>query len=298
MRILGLGDCITDIYQNQHTMYPGGNVYNVAVHSKKLGADSSFFGVVGNDSYGDFLLETLDCLKIDRSHCQQKRGETGFTFVRMVDGDRTFYNGNRWGVTRTQPIRLTEKDMDYVNQFDLIHSGCFSFIEPELYKLKRVRGIVSFDISTLFSKEYLEKICPFVDMVTLSAGALSKKELENLILSIHTMGSSVVLATQGAKGATLYSEGKWVSMGAKNISPIDTTGAGDACFAALAMHLIQAGWTKTSIPQKSDVLRQALHKASTYATQNCLSYGSSGKGSPYQPLEIHTKTTQRAKEGN
>lgn len=49
MKLIAVGDNVVDYYQDQETFYPGGNALNVAVLAKRLGHESSYIGIVGND---------------------------------------------------------------------------------------------------------------------------------------------------------------------------------------------------------------------------------------------------------
>lgn len=59
MKLIAVGDNVVDYYQDQETFYPGGNALNVAVLAKRLGHESSYIGIVGNDEAAAHLLNVL-----------------------------------------------------------------------------------------------------------------------------------------------------------------------------------------------------------------------------------------------
>jgi len=50
VKILGLGDNIIDRFVDRGIDYPGGNAVNVAVYARRLGAESGYLGVFGDDA--------------------------------------------------------------------------------------------------------------------------------------------------------------------------------------------------------------------------------------------------------
>ena len=62
-QIMALGEVLIDLTQTgtdergipQFAAFPGGAPANVAVAASRLGAQTVFLGVVGNDSYGRYL---------------------------------------------------------------------------------------------------------------------------------------------------------------------------------------------------------------------------------------------------
>ena len=50
MKLIAVGDNVTDCYVDDNVYYPGGNAVNVVVNSKRDGAEkASYIGIFGND---------------------------------------------------------------------------------------------------------------------------------------------------------------------------------------------------------------------------------------------------------
>ena len=49
MKFLGYGDNVVDRYVNKNKYFPGGNAINFAVYAAKLGAESAYLGMFGDD---------------------------------------------------------------------------------------------------------------------------------------------------------------------------------------------------------------------------------------------------------
>ena len=57
--VLSIGEILVDIFMegDKKTVFPGGAPFNVAANIAHFNGDVSFYGVVGNDEYGHFLLD-------------------------------------------------------------------------------------------------------------------------------------------------------------------------------------------------------------------------------------------------
>src|SRR5512134_3046745 len=65
---------------------PGGKGANQAVAAARHGANVSMLGRVGNDGFGDFLLDNLKENQVDFSHVRRDRASTG-TAIIVVDAN-------------------------------------------------------------------------------------------------------------------------------------------------------------------------------------------------------------------
>ena len=73
MNIWTLGDAVVDLLPLSNMQYQacaGGAPVNVAVGAAKLGCQSGFIGRVGEDSFGNFLKESLDEYGVNTHHMQ------------------------------------------------------------------------------------------------------------------------------------------------------------------------------------------------------------------------------------
>ena len=67
--------------------------------------------------------------------------------VTLKDGDRVFVDWNDGGIRGKTPYILDRFDLDYIKQFDVVHSGNYCFTESELGKIKATGVKVAFDFS-------------------------------------------------------------------------------------------------------------------------------------------------------
>lgn len=283
MRILGLGDNVVDRYLNHKVMFPGGNAVNVAAHSAKLGAEAAYLGRIADDLEGKMLVNALQDLHVDLSHCEiVAGGTTKRCDVNVYEGERSFVGVDLGEAWPGAPL-ISEDDIAYMNTFDLIHSSCNAKMPEQMVKLKDCPGLVSFDFGEKEKyrvDEYLDKICPYTDLALCSCDSMSLEKRKALAVKLYQKGMNVVLLTSGSVGPLVYNGSGFVQGAVEYVKPVDTMGAGDSFLAAFMVSLLKQGWKKNSTPTES-MLQEALKQGALYAAQNCLIEGGFGYKNTY-----------------
>lgn len=279
IRVIGVGDNVVDKYLDCRMMYPGGNSLNFAVYARKLGYESAYLGVFGDDAAAALIQKALDDFGVDHSRCRLEKGENGFSCVNIIDGERKFVVGNNGGVSREHPLVLTKEDLSYLQPFDLMHTSCYSFIEPELTKLHQLPGILSFDFSHMLDENYLKTVCPYVDFALLSCGGMKEKEIREKMHTVHRLGCRYVLASMGEEGTMFFDGQQFYFQPSQKTAVVDTLGAGDSLFTAFAARFV------THLKADGEVspaqIQAALQKAVEFATETCQLNGAFGCGKAY-----------------
>lgn len=285
LKVIGIGDNVVDIYLDDGVMYPGGNALNFSVYAKQLGAEAAYLGVLGNDTAGTHIRQTLDGIGVDTSHCRYYQGENGYAEVSLVGGDRVFTGGNGGGVSREHPIHLRDEDFFYIQHFHVIHSSCYSYMEENLPRLRQLGIPISFDFSDHFDEAYLSKICPAIDVCCLSCSHLDEQTIAKLLRTIYQRYEcQLVLSTMGSRGAMLYTGKQFYTQEPNFVEPVDTLGAGDAFITAfLVNYLSQFRPQAVSADQSEDaIIRESLAKGAGFAAETCRIRGAFGYGKPLQ----------------
>ncbi|MER2010595.1 MAG: PfkB family carbohydrate kinase [Psychrobacillus sp.] len=270
MNLIGIGDNVVDFYEDQNTFYPGGNALNVAVISKRNGAErNGYIGVIGDDVEAEHVLDVLNREKVDTTKVRQMYGPNGKAYVALDEnGDRVFKGTNRnVRVQSKVTLQFTEEDLQYIDQFDVIHTSINSHIEHELPRLSFKP--ISFDFSTKnkWSKGYLEKVCPYIQFAFFSGSGMREEEIDSLIKHVHTFGVKVIIVTRGGDPA-ICSDGQNMYQQLPTTSEIvDTMGAGDSFIAGFLTSYFN-----------TQEIRTALRSASVSAANTCKTYGAFGYG--------------------
>lgn len=277
MRVIGVGDNVVDKYLYKKTMYPGGNALNFSVYAKQLGMESAYLGVFGNDRAAEHIIATLKRLDVDVSHCRQHEGENGFAAVDLVDGDRVFIGGNEGGVQKDQPIILSNEDLEYMKTFEIAHSSIYSGMESELPKLKEAGILVSFDFSSAYNDDILERNCKHIDISLLSCGQLLDEEVEDLLKRVYSYGSKLAIGTMGSRGSLVYDGKTFFRQVPHFVQPVDTLGAGDSFFTAFILQYL-LGKKENTNENDAILLKSSLEEGARFAAKTCLIDGAFGFG--------------------
>ena len=291
IRVIGLGDNVVDYYLHTDTIYPGGNALNFAVYANMLGYESAYMGSFGDDENALHVYQTLKKLGISIEHCRFCIGENGCAPVNIVDGDRVFLGSNRGGVTKYHPIALSALDLAYLSRFDLVHTSIFSYIDPQLPKLKESGLRVSYDFSDQFDASLHRELCPHLWCACISGSERNYEENRARIEEVVGYGCPNVILTRGAEGAMVYLEGRLYEQSPCFVAATDTMGAGDSFITAfLTSYLdlekycrdLQAHGAPRGLicrdEAQNDAIRISLHKASVFAASTCQRDGSFGYG--------------------
>ncbi|WCM55681.1 PfkB family carbohydrate kinase [Microbacterium sp. EF45047] len=286
MRVLGFGDNIVDRFLDRAVEYPGGNAVNVAVYAHRLGAEAEYLGVFGDDERGRFLRSSIEDAGVPTPRSVVRRGESGVSSLRVVDGERVFLGWNGGGVTVRQPIDLDDGREEYAAGFDLVHSSVYSRTETQLPRLRRHDVLVSYDLSSeaeFREPAYLDRIAPHADLVLLSCAGMDEDAAFALLDEAIARGAGLALGTRGTDGA-LVTDGRIRRTAPARLIPdgagiVDTMGCGDAFLAGFLVSLHGAGWRRDRIPS-GEALQAALHAGADAAHDQCFVEGAFERGRP------------------
>jgi fructoselysine 6-kinase len=266
VRIIGVGDNTVDTYVHQGIMFPGGNSVNVPVLAKRYGADTSYIGCLGNDFRGRHILKALDEEGVDVSHVKMMDGPNAWCEVFLVDNDRVFGKSTK-GVSID--LVLTEDDYHFIEQHQLTHTSIYSRIETQLPTVSKRSSLTSFDFSSSWTKEYLEKNLSWVDLAFLSYPSNLTENVEDFMKWVFSLGPQLVVVTLGKRGSKAYDGETMYSQGIVETKVVDTLGAGDAFIARFLVEYLQG-----------QSIRDALAKAAISGAETCSYFGAFGHGMP------------------
>lgn len=214
---------------DRYVKRPGGAPANVAVASSRMGASTELAASVGEDEFGDFLVEKMVEEGIKTHRIKKRKLNTTLAFA-ALDEDASphfsFYRG--------ADEKIEKEQLQGINS-DIVHVGSLPFSHEKTAKnifsaLKSQEARVSFDPnirSELMSEEYrerLEKMLEFTDILF-----AAEDEIE-FFGGTEKLREKVqeVLVTRGSKGAEIIVENGRKFQKAPDVEAVDTTGAGDA----------------------------------------------------------------------
>jgi fructokinase len=252
--------------------HPGGAPANVAVAVARLGGASRFIGKLSEDGFGQMLSQVLVDNNVDTLYLRTTRqAPTSLAMVTLLAGGERQFTFYRAGTADTL-LEVSDLDWNAWQDAAICHAGSVSLsIEPSrsatlaaLDYTRQVGCIVSFDANirpALWTSEgdiqdAIEEVIGRTDVLKfsaeeaifiageqeiVSAGHLDMNQLHKLGADLLTRGPSLVIITLDARGALLMTADFVVEATASPVTPIDTTGAGDAFMGAILYQLVKQG---------------------------------------------------------
>lgn len=234
--------------------HAGGAPANVVVGLRRLNVPSALITKVGRDPLGEFLVESLEKEDVDISYIVfDEERRTGISFVQLRKAKPEFVLYDQVAYFN---LRLEDVDFSFMEKAELLDFGGVLFArEPSrttsfkvVEKAKGRRIPVSYDVNIRLSLwrgreeamiRDIERGLRLADIVKIGDG--EKSFLENKGINFSDYDIKLLAITLGAEGSILICNDVKVEVPAYKVSPVDTTGAGDAYLAALLASLYSLG---------------------------------------------------------
>ncbi len=231
-----------------HTL-PGGKGANQAVAAARLGAQVSMVGRVGHDAFGGVLLENLDADGIDHTFVvQDGQAATGVALIVVDDNGE-----NSIVVSSGANMRLSPADVEAAEA--VIAAADLLILQLEVplesvvrsAELARAHG-ARVVLNPAPARPLPARLLSLVDVLVpneseaaLLAGLPvgTQIEAESAAEALLRSGVSTVILTLGERGALPARAGQMQVVPAFEVKPVDTTAAGDAFVAGLAVALAE-----------------------------------------------------------
>jgi len=269
IEVVGLGALNIDylyqverIFENGETVVeeakssPGGSAANTIYGLAKLGMNTGFIGVVGDDAEGKTLLQDFQEVEVDTSQIRVKPGSKTGSVLCLSDrqGKRSLY------VLPGANNLLTMDDLDltYINQAKMLHLSSFADdrqfkISLELMNRLDLLTKLSSTPGAIYAQKELNTLAPILNkthILFVNQDEIQQMTGEDIIAGAETclkQGCNIIVVTLG-KGMRLKlgketsrreidaicyirdAENEYVvkTNRQNTISEVDTTGAGDA----------------------------------------------------------------------
>ena len=283
--VLSIGEILVDIFidGDKKDVFPGGAPFNLAANISHFDGNTSFYGAVGNDEYGHFLLNFAK-KKLPTALIEVKDDrDTTQAIVALDNGERSFKFVRDRGADYLLDIKqLGKYDLSMIS---IVHIGSLMLSYPEgreffyqacQYIKNKSQCLISFDVNyrdDIFENEETAKkifidAIKYADIVKFTEEELEllsnqKDVLEGLKTLLNPRQVAVV--TLGKDGSIFYSKDKYIKVSTYPLTPVDTTGAGDA-FYSYFLYSLDKGLDMSDDKAIINVLKRA-NVAGGLATQ-------------------------------
>lgn len=231
-------------------LVPGGKGANQAYAAGKLGGNVTMLGAVGEDLYGEQLIQNLKEVHVDTTGIQRmKNVPTGQAFVSVYDsGDNSIVviQGANSGISR----EMIDENMRYIEECDYIIMQLEIPLDTVQYvkdiAVKKGKKVVLDPAPAVsgLSGEFWQGISLIkpneTELSILVGKELSEKEeIAAAAASLVAKGVETVVVTLGGDGCLLVDAERELYFPAYKVECIDTTAAGDSFIASLVVALCE-----------------------------------------------------------
>ena len=266
-KILCIGEALIDMIcvdkgsslsdGNNFLKKAGGAPTNIAAAVAALGGQVELAAKVGIDPFGKHLIEVMQSFGVSTKWMlQDEYYFTTFAFVSLMEnGERDFY------FNRGADGQLSRQEVEGINltEFSIIHFGSATGFLPGplqaayaglMQKALQQNIFISFDPNYRHllikndTKNFVDQSlnfvesCHFFKVSDEEAMLLTgKPTLEDAVHSLFQKTNAVFTITLGKDGTMLCLNNKTVIVPSIAVSPVDTTGAGDAFVGAVLYQL-------------------------------------------------------------
>lgn len=228
----------------------GGSAANTIHGLAKMGIDTAFFGTIGKDDMGDFFKLDMENSKVD-TKLFYGEGDTGVAIALVSpDSERTFAV-HLGAAIELAPIHISE---NLFNGYDYFHIEGYLVQNQALIKkavevakasgLKVCLDLASYNVVEA-NLEFLKSLVKnYVDIVFANeeeARAFTGKAPREA-LDIIAADCEIAIVKTGKEGSLIKKGNEVFTVGIINVTPIDTTGAGDL-YASGFLYGLALGYT-------------------------------------------------------
>lgn len=232
---------------NDGQFSPGGKGLNQAVAAKRLGANVSLIGKVGNDQFGSDLINFLENEELDTTAIVKTKSPTGIGMIMLdtVGQNSIVYIPGANSLVTEDFISVNEellKASDYVvSQLEIPVKSVLRLLElsRKLSKIT-VLNTAPYDKSAF-------KMLSFVDFLVVnefelaqlaeSETLVSAADVEQAAKNLLEKGPKTVVVTLGSRGVLCVNVNDVIRIDGIKVKVLDTTGAGDCFIGAFVTRL-------------------------------------------------------------
>lgn len=238
----------------------GGCASNAAMDLVRLGVRVAVAGCVGQDSFGQFVIDTLNKEGVDTQSIRRLAGvETSGTLIINVQGEdrrfiHTFGANGRMTAADIPRERIREAKVFYVGGY-LLMPALEQDGVAQLFREARAAGVTTvLDVVLPGGIDYwkqLERLLPETDVFlpnTDEAALITgKHDPREQALQFHAAGCRTAVVTCGGAGTVLVTDGLRLHADSFQVPFVGGTGAGDAFDAGYIAALLQDSDPRTCL---------------------------------------------------
>ena len=223
---------------------PGGKGANQAVAMARLGGNVSMIGKVGNDGFGQTLLNALKTDNVNTDYIGIEEGPTG---VALITVDKNAENSIvvAPGANFKVAVEDIDNNIEAINNSDIVVVQLETPLETIKYGLKKAKEAGKYTILNPAPAVVLEdEIIKNVDLLTPNETELeilsgveinTEDDIKRAAQIMIDKGVKELIVTLGSKGSLYINKERSMFKSAYKVQAVDTTAAGDSYTGALSV---------------------------------------------------------------
>ena len=272
-KVIAIGEALIDFIPHEKVRalnnvenflrVPGGAPLNVAAAVAKLGGKSQMLTKLGQDGFGDAILNEVKPLGVDVSRISRtKEANTALAFVSLrEDGERDFsFYRNPSADMLLSAEEICSEDF---NERDILHFCSVSLIDAPIkeahrraIEIAKEKGcLISFDPNVRLPlwkqpedcRKAILEFLPLSNIVKISDEELEFitgiKDEKEALDSLLTGDVKVIIYTKGTNGAEFITKERVIFSPSFKVSAQDTTGAGDSFIGSLLYQVAEGEYS-------------------------------------------------------
>jgi len=235
-------------------MHTGGCANNTGIGLAKLGIATGAVGKLGQDGFGDFVLQTLESHNVDTSGIvRDAKTKTSFTFAAVAsDGERTFFHY----MGANAVLSEADVDLDMIRDCKILHVAG-SFVMPKLdgeptacllRQAKEAGVTTSLDTAWDAKGNWLKTLEPCLPYIDIFLPSIEEAEQltgldapPDIARFLMDYGIQTVGLKMGELGSYVRTAQDEFYIPSYQVNVVDATGAGDAYVAGFLAGIVM-GW--------------------------------------------------------
>lgn len=267
----------------------GGAPLNVAAVYSRLGGPSSMITQLGDDPFGDKIVDELNSVGVDMSLVKRTaKANTSLAFVALKeDGNREFSFYRKPGADMLYAPGDIEPEWfedTFALHFCSVSLGDFPMKEAHRTAIRAASekgALISFDPNLRFNlwadtnelKAAVDEFIPEADILKVSDEEIEfitgEKDIDAALPKLFQGRVKLVVYTAGPDGAYAYTKTVSAFAPGQKVKALDTTGAGDAFIGSFLYQLSEKGITSENIAELDEsALKDMLSRSNAYCADS------------------------------
>lgn len=256
-KVLAMSCACVDIYPEKQKETAGGNALNLAANCAKVAnTDVYIMGNIGNDHYGQLIMEMAKKHYVNYDHLHVVEGKSATHIIHISSDGERYFTESSWDGGVYENYRVGVEDAIFMQSMNLVATTINS---PDFSGILDIRRKSDFLLAVDFHDEKLNNIWErYFDAIDLFFWSADKSQL-HILCEWSKKYKTIFVGTLGKDGSVAYKNGiEFICEAEKVHQIVDTTGCGDSYQGAFIAEYIKNLDTSRAMKKGSEAAALTL----------------------------------------